>query len=109
MDAYIRFVLKRPIWVLAIFSLITLGLLPGLFKLKFDTSIATFLPQSDPEYLLYEKVKDIYGDSDTFVILSVTRQNLWAYETFKKIDALLRIWKRFKQSSRFLKKPATTA
>ena len=89
MDTYIRFVLKRPIWVLAIFSLITLALLPGLFKLKFDTSIATFLPQSDPEYLYYEKVKEIYGDSDTFVILSVTRQNLWTYETFKKIDALL--------------------
>jgi predicted RND superfamily exporter protein len=89
MDKYIRFVLDRPKTVLVFFIVITLILAAGMFKLKFDTSIATFLPQHDEEYKYYNRVKEIYGDCDTFVILSVSHKNLWQHETFAHIDNLL--------------------
>lgn len=89
MDRYIRFVLKHPIWILVCFITITIGLGLGIPKLTFDTSISKFLPETDPEYLYYHKVKDVYGDVDTFVILSITDTPLWTAETFADMDALL--------------------
>jgi hypothetical protein len=89
MDRYIRFVLKRPVWVLIIFSIITIILASGMLHLQFDTSITAFLPTTDIEYENYERVKEIYGDSDTFVILDITDKNLWQYETFERINNLI--------------------
>jgi len=89
MDRYIRFVLKRPVWVLVVFSIVTVILASGMLHLQFDTSITAFLPTTDIEYENYEKVKEIYGDSDTFVILDITDNNLWQYETFRRINDLI--------------------
>jgi predicted RND superfamily exporter protein len=89
MDRYIRFVLKRPVWVLAVFSIVTVILASGMVHLQFDTSITAFLPTSDIEYENYNKVKEIYGDCDTFVILDITDKNLWQYETFRRINDLI--------------------
>ncbi len=89
MNRYIRFVLNHPIAMLAGCMLITLVLAAGIANLRFDTSISTFLPKTDPAYKHYEQVKEIYGDVDTFVILSVSHKNLWQHETFKKINRLL--------------------
>ena len=89
MDQYIRFVLKRPVWVLIVFSIITIILASGMLKLQFDTSITAFLPTTDIEYENYEKVKAIYGDCDTFVILNITDKHLWQYETFERINDLI--------------------
>lgn len=89
MDRYIRFVLKRPIFILAVFFIVTIILSLGMLKLQFDTSITAFLPTSDIEYENYEKVKEIYGDCDTFVILNITDKNLWQYETFRRFDDLI--------------------
>ena len=89
MDRYIRFVLKRPVWVLAFFLIVTVILASGMIQLKFDTSITAFLPTTDIEYKNYEKAKEIYGDCDTFVILDITDNNLWQYETFRRINDLI--------------------
>ncbi|PIP39716.1 MAG: hypothetical protein COX19_07225 [Desulfobacterales bacterium CG23_combo_of_CG06-09_8_20_14_all_51_8] len=89
MKRYIEWVLKWPKMVLALFFLVTLVLSAGIFRLEFDTSIATFMPKTDPEYQFNENAKKIYGDCDTFVILSITHKNLWQYGTFKQIDNLL--------------------
>ncbi len=89
MDRYITFVLKHPVWILVCFIGITIGLGLGIPKLTFDTSISKFLPETDPEYLYYNKVKDVYGDVDTFVILSITGDPLWGAKTFSDMDALL--------------------
>lgn len=89
MDRYIGFVLKRPVMVLLAFFIVTVILASGMTKLEFDTTISTLLPQSDPEYKYYERIKEIYGGSDAFVILSVTDDPLWSSDTFTKIDHLI--------------------
>lgn len=89
MDRYIRFVLKRPVSVLIFFFIMTIVLASGMLKLQFDTSITAFLPTSDIEYKNYNKVKEIYGDCDTFVILNITDKNLWRYEAFERINDLI--------------------
>ena len=90
MDRYIQFVLKRPAWTIAFFLVITIGLSLGIPNLKFDTSISKFLPETDPEYLYYNKVKAVYGDVDTFVILSISDDQIWHAGTFTEMDALLK-------------------
>ena len=89
MDRYIRFVLKRPIFILVFFFIVTIILSVGMLNLQFDTSITAFLPTSDIEYKNYNKVKEIYGDCDTFVILNITGKHLWHYKTFNHINDLL--------------------
>jgi len=89
MDRYIGFVLKRPKMVLLAFFIITVILGAGMSKLQFDTTISTLLPQSDPEYKYYDRIKEIYGGCDAFVILSVTDENLFHPATFEKIDHLI--------------------
>ncbi|MCD6585953.1 MAG: MMPL family transporter [Desulfobacteraceae bacterium] len=89
MDRYIRFVLKRPVFILVVFFIVTIILASGMVHLQFDTSITAFLPISDIEYKNYEKVKEIYGDCDTFVILNIADKNLWQYETFGRINDLI--------------------
>ena len=89
MDRYIHFVLKWPVFILVVFSIVTIVLSLGMLELQFDTSITAFLPTSDIEYKNYNKVKEIYGDCDTFVILNITDKNLWQYETFERINDLI--------------------
>jgi len=84
-----RWVLKWPKVVLISFFVVTVLLGSGMLNLKFDTSIATFLPQQDIEYQYYNKVKEIYGDCDTFVILAVSHNNLWQYDVLNNINHLL--------------------
>lgn len=89
MKTYMNFVLKWPKSVLIGLFVVTMLLGSGITKLHFDTSIATFLPQQDSEYQFYHHVKDIYGDCDTFVILAVSHDNLWQYETLNEINKLI--------------------
>ncbi len=89
MDRYIRFVLKRPVWVLVVFSIMSVILASGMLHLQFDTTITSFLPTSDIEYENYNRAKEIYGDCDTFVILDITDRNLLQYETFRRINDLI--------------------
>jgi len=89
MDRYIGLVLKRPVFVLLAFFIVTVILGAGMTKLQFDTTISTLLPQSDPEYKYYDRIKEVYGGCDAFVILSITHDNLWHTDTFKKINNLI--------------------
>ncbi len=97
MDRYITWILKRPKTVFLVFGMMTIFMAMGMFKLKFDTSIATFLPQQDEEYKFYNRIKEIYGDCDTFIILSISHERLWQYETFQQIDHLLTDLEQFKE------------
>ena len=92
MNRYIRFVLKWPVTTLVVFFIVTIILSLGMLKLQFDTSITAFLPTSDIEYENYNKVKEIYGDCDTFVILNIADiadKKLWQYKTFNQINNLI--------------------
>ncbi len=108
MKRYIEFVLKWPKSVLAACVIITIILGLGIFKLQFDTSVATFLPQSDPEYLYYNKIKEIYGDNSAFVILDITHENLFQPATFKQVDNLLTDLEAFQDYHADLEKARTT-
>jgi uncharacterized protein len=86
---YTELIMKRPVLTLVILALITVALGSGLRKLQFDTSVETFLPSDDPQYIFYRTVKQTYGDIDTFVIFAVSQKNLWNQETFAEIDNFL--------------------
>ena len=89
MNRYIRFVLHHPVLILITGIVITAGLAAGIGRLQLDTSLETFLPQTDPAYQQYEKVKKTYGDVGSFVILSVSADNLWQHATFAEMNRLL--------------------
>ncbi|MDO9264516.1 MAG: MMPL family transporter, partial [Desulfosalsimonadaceae bacterium] len=89
MNAYIRFIIKRPLITLGIFIAITLFFALGVLKLQFDTTVEAFLPKQDSEYQFYNQVKEIYGDTDTYIILAVAHDNLWSRGAFTEIDHLL--------------------
>jgi len=89
MNAYIRFIIRRPFITLGIFTAITLFFVFGILKLQFDTTVEAFLPKHDSEYKFYNQVKEIYGDTDTYIILAIAHDNLWSSGTFTEIDHLL--------------------
>jgi predicted RND superfamily exporter protein len=89
MNRYINFAIRRPFTVFLILALITIILAPGMLKLKIDNSIETLMPKHDDKYLFYNKVKDTYGDNGQFVIMSVSRSDLWSAETLGMFDALI--------------------
>jgi predicted RND superfamily exporter protein len=89
MNRYIDFAIRRPFTVFIILALITIILAPGMLKLKIDNSIETLMPKHDDKYLFYNKVKDTYGDNGQFVIMSVSRNDLWSAETIIMFDNLI--------------------
>ncbi|MBN2539711.1 MAG: MMPL family transporter, partial [Deltaproteobacteria bacterium] len=89
MNRYINFVLRRPIPILIMLVILTVMLVPGITKLEFDNSVESFMPKNDPEYINYNKLKEIYGDNGRFAIMAVSSNNLWSAETFQKLDLLL--------------------
>lgn len=89
MIAYIRFVIRRPIFTLIVFACITIILGTGILKLQFDTTVEAFLPKQDTEYKFYNEIKKIYGDTDTYVIFAVSHDHLFSREAFGQIDKML--------------------
>ncbi|MFO7838330.1 MAG: hypothetical protein R6X08_02370 [Desulfosalsimonadaceae bacterium] len=67
MSRYIRFVLRHPVLVLITGILITVGLAAGIGRLQLDTSLETFLPQSDPAFqrLLHRKLTALDWQGET--------------------------------------------
>ena len=86
---YTEFIIRWPILTIAVLLILTVVLGSGIRKVQFDASLETYVSVTDPEYKLYKKVKSIYGDVDTFVILDITHENLWSHGTFSEIDSLL--------------------
>lgn len=89
MNAHIRFAIRHPVLTLCVFFAITVFFILGILHLRFDTTVEAFLPRQDPEYRFYNEVKDIYGDTDTYVILAISHEKLWSPDVFAEIDGLL--------------------
>ncbi len=90
MEAYIRFVLQRPKTILFLIAVITVGLGIGITKLKFDNSAEVMMPEGDAEYIYYEKVQEIYGNTGNFIIYDFfSDENLWTAENFQEMDKII--------------------
>jgi len=86
MNKYIGFVLKWPIIIIVLLILATIILTPGIGKLEFDNSVEAFLPKDDYEYLYYNKIRSVYGDSGRFLIMDISAPTLWSAGTFQQMD-----------------------
>ncbi|NOY69494.1 MAG: RND family transporter [Deltaproteobacteria bacterium] len=95
--SYIRFVIRMPKIMLFVLAVISLILFSGMFRLKFDQSIESFMPQGDPEYMLYQKVKAEFGDNDRFIIMAVSGKPIWSTKTLLKMDRLISDLEEFKE------------
>ncbi|WP_319525943.1 MMPL family transporter [uncultured Desulfosarcina sp.] len=89
LNRYIHWVLVHPKTVITLCLLITLALSTGIARLRFDTSVESFLPKKDPAYSFYQHVKTVYGEVDTFVVLSIGRENLLSHESLAAMEDLL--------------------
>ncbi|MDX9819693.1 MAG: efflux RND transporter permease subunit [Desulfococcus multivorans] len=86
---YLRFILKRPLLPILLLAAATLYLGAGILKIEFDSSIESFMPKHDPEYIEYQEVKKTYGDNDRFVQMSIAHANLWSAPVLAAIDRLM--------------------
>ncbi len=89
MHSYFRLVLKRPVLVLILLFATTVALSYGIRDLRFNSSVEDFMPKNDKDYINYTRVRDIFGDNDRFVIISVSHEDLWSPPVFERINQLL--------------------
>ncbi|MDO9264517.1 MAG: MMPL family transporter [Desulfosalsimonadaceae bacterium] len=89
LNAYLKFVLKRPLIPILVLVLITILLGSGIFKIQFDNSVESFMPKKDAAYLTYSKAREIYGDNDRFILMSVSHKHLWSALAFSRIDQFI--------------------
>lgn len=94
---YIRLVIRLPKIMLFVLAVVSLILFAGMYRLQFDQSIESFMPQGDPEYMLYQKVKAEFGDNDRFIIMAVSGKPLWSTKTLLKMDRLISDLEEFKE------------
>ena len=88
MVRYIKLVLTYPVCVLITLLAVTIILALGIPRLEFDSSADVMMPRHDEQYLYYQKVKDIYGNIGTFVIMNVTSDNIWTPGFFVEMNNL---------------------
>ncbi len=88
MNKYLDFILKRPKTVIGVLLTITLVLGIGVFKVEFDSSLDTIMPVRDREYILNEKVKDIYGNNGKFIIMCISTDDALRHEFLEKVNNL---------------------
>ena len=89
MNHFIGFCIKRPKTVFLILAALTILLAPGMLRLQIDNSIETIMPQNDAKYKYYNHVKDVYGDNGQFIVMAVSSDNLFSYETLQKFNRLI--------------------
>jgi predicted RND superfamily exporter protein len=89
MDAYLNLVLKKPLGPIIGLVIITIILAAGMRKIEFDSSVESFMPKHDPEYLEYMQAKKIYGDNDRFTLMAISPEKLWSKSTFVAFDQFL--------------------
>jgi len=89
MNSYLSLILKRPLIPILGLVAITLYLALGILKIQFDSSIESFMPKQDKEYIEYSRTKEIYGDNDRIVIMAVTHENLWSGKAFETINQFI--------------------
>jgi len=88
-DAYLKNVVKHPILFLSLLALVTAGLGSGMQNLRFDHSIEAFMPKDDPAYREYEEAKETFGDNSRFLILAVSKGDIWSPGFLKAFNHLL--------------------
>jgi predicted RND superfamily exporter protein len=88
-NAYLKYVIRRPVLFLSLLALITAGLGSGILELRFDHSVEAFMPKDDPDYREYVKAQEIFGDNSRFLILAVSHPDLWSAEALSAFDRLL--------------------
>ncbi len=73
MNAILRFSIRHPWWVFAITIIATLGVAPGIFRLKIRTDGHALVPKDASEILLDRTIRDSFGIADPVVILIRTK------------------------------------
>ncbi|MGM0403361.1 MAG: efflux RND transporter permease subunit [Thermodesulfobacteriota bacterium] len=89
MNAYLNLVLRRPILLIIGLVVITIFLAAGIRKIEFDSSVDSFMPKHDEEYLEYMAAKEIYGDNDRFMLMSVSPESIWSAATLTRFDEFI--------------------
>ncbi|MGB4269127.1 MAG: efflux RND transporter permease subunit [Spirochaetota bacterium] len=88
MKKWFTIVLTYPKTVIAIIIAITIILGSGLFKIQFDSSLDAVMPKHDPEYLLNEEVKKIYGNNGKFIIIDLHANDMLKPEILQQVGNL---------------------
>ncbi len=99
MNAYLNLVLKRPVIPIIVLVAITIILASGIRKIEFDSSVESFMPKHDEEYLEYMAAKEIYGDNDRFMLMAISSKPIWSGETFRAFDQFLSDIEEYKDAS----------
>ncbi len=86
---YLNLLLTRPLIPIIGLILISIFLGAGILKLQFDSSIESFMPKHDEEYIEYSHVKETYGDNDRFIIMAVSQKDLWSADFFSAFNDFL--------------------
>jgi hypothetical protein len=88
-NTYLNIILKRPLIPILFLAAVTVYLALGILKIQFDSSIESFMPKHDAEYIEYSAVKEIYGDNDRFSQISVAHKHLWHPGTLSTINRMI--------------------
>ncbi len=99
MRKWIEFNINYPRLTSVIIILITIISIFELRKLYFDSSIEALMPKQEPQYILGEKAKKVFGDSKTFLLTAVEPhegKKLFSFETFSHINNLVEELEEFK-------------
>jgi len=99
-NRYIAFCINFPKSAIAILSLITVLLAPGILRLKIDNSIETLMPKHDSQYLFYNEVKEIYGDNGQFIVMAVSAGDLFGHDTMTTLDHMITDLEEYKDFNR---------
>ncbi|MGM0418932.1 MAG: efflux RND transporter permease subunit [Thermodesulfobacteriota bacterium] len=101
MYRYISLITRNPLKVIFLFALLTVIFGSGLFKVEFESSLDSIMPKKDEQYILNEKIKDIYGNNGKFIIASVSSENLKSpdfLDSFNNLHIDLEEYKRYKKT-----------
>ncbi len=88
MKKFISLVLHYPKATIAFIVVISLVLGSGLAKIQFDSSLDAVMPKHDPEYLLNEEVKKIYGNNGKFIIIDLEANDMLQPEILQQVGNL---------------------
>ena len=93
-----RFILRNRRILLVVISLITIVMAYKAFDIKLSYDFAKVLPDSDPDYIAYERFKQTFGEDGSVMVMGIRDKNLYELEKFndwwqlgneiKKIDGI---------------------
>ncbi|MEM1090199.1 MAG: MMPL family transporter [Pseudomonadota bacterium] len=78
---------RRPLWVVALVTAVTVLAAMGLPKLEIDTSFGNLIPENDPARVAYQQVMEEFG-SDNLTIVYASDSNLWTPEGLQRLNEL---------------------